>query len=78
VIDPHTARPVSHHVAGVTVLADRAIETDAWATALLVMGDVRGIAWCEKNKVAAIFFVRRPDGRISTRSSSYLARRVIP
>jgi thiamine biosynthesis lipoprotein len=78
VIDPQTASPVSHQVAGVTVIADHAIETDAWATALLVMGDERGMAWCEQNKVAAIFFVRRHDGQVIARASTYFAKRVIP
>jgi thiamine biosynthesis lipoprotein len=76
VIDPQTARPVKHNVAGVTVLADRAIETDAWATSLMVMGDEKGIAWCERNKVAAIFFVRRPNGHVTARASTFLAKRV--
>lgn len=78
VINPQTAQPVRHHVAGVTVLSDHAIETDAWATALMVMGDEQGIKWCERNQVAAIFFVRRPDGRVTARASTYLAKRVIP
>jgi thiamine biosynthesis lipoprotein len=78
VIDPHSGRPVSHHVAGVTVLADHAIQTDAWATALLVMGDERGITWCEEHKVAAIFFVRHTNGKIVARGSTHVAKRVIP
>ncbi len=78
VIDPSTARPVEHNVAGVTVLADRSIESDAWATALLVMGDERGIPWCEQRKVAAIFFVRRENGKIMARATTHLAKRVTP
>ena len=76
VIDPASGRPIDHNVASVTVVADNAIQTDAWATALLVMGDDRGIAWCEEHKVAAMFFVRRPDGRIFVRGSTHLAKRV--
>jgi FAD:protein FMN transferase len=78
VIDPRTARPVIHHMAGATVLAGRAIKTDAWATALMVMGDERGIQWCDRNKVAALFFIRGPEGRISARATTYVARRIIP
>ena len=78
VIDPQTARPVSHATAGVTVIADLAIQTDAWATALLVMGVDRGIDWCEEHQVAAIFFVRRPNGKIVARGSTHVAKRVIP
>lgn len=78
VIDPQTARPVRHQVAGVTVIADRAIQTDAWATALLVMGDQRGIPWCEENNVAAFFFVRTSDGKFVVRESTHVAKRVVP
>jgi FAD:protein FMN transferase len=78
VIDPQTARPVSHNVAGVTVLADRAIQTDAWATALLVMGNERGMAWCEENRVAAVFFIRSPAGKFITQASAHWGKHVIP
>jgi thiamine biosynthesis lipoprotein len=78
VIDPRTGRPVGHQVASVTVVADHSIQADAWDTGLLVMGDDQGLAWCEKNKVAAIFFIRRPDGRVTARASTFLAKRVAP
>lgn len=77
VIDPRTGRPVGHQVASVTVVADRSIQADAWDTGLLVMGDERGLAWCERNKVAAIFFIRDPDGHVTARASTFLAKRVV-
>ena len=78
VIDPKTGRPVRHDLAGVTVFADKSIQTDAWATALMVMGDERGLAWCEERGVAAMFFVRRVKGTILARASTHVAKRVIP
>lgn len=78
VIDPQTGRPVRHNVASVTVFADKSIQTDAWATALLVMGDERGMAWCEEHGVAAMFFIRRDDGTILARASTHVAKRINP
>jgi thiamine biosynthesis lipoprotein len=78
IIDPRTAKPVQHSLTSVTVLADKTIQTDAYDTALLVMGDELGMDWCERNKVAAMFFIRRSDGSILARASTHLAKRVIP
>jgi FAD:protein FMN transferase len=78
VIDPSTGGPVRHKVASVTVLADTSMQADAWDTALLVVGDERGLAWCEKHKVAAIFFIRSDKGTITARPSSYVAQRIVP
>ncbi len=58
-IDPHTGRPVLHNMAAVSVIADTCMQADAWATALLVMGDELGYDWCVANEVAALFLVRR-------------------
>lgn len=38
IIDPRTGRPVEHQVASATVIASNALETDAWGTALMVLG----------------------------------------
>lgn len=60
-INPATARPVQHHLATVSVLADECLEADALATALLVMGDRLGYDWCVEREVAAMFLVREGD-----------------
>ena len=78
VIDPQTARPVRHKLASVTVFADTSIQADSWSTSLLVIGENRGIAWCERNKVAAMFFIRLPGGAIGTRASTFVAKRIAP
>lgn len=57
-INPATARPVQHNLATVSVLADKCLEADALATALLVMGDSKGYDWCIQHKVAAMFLIR--------------------
>ena len=38
IIDPRTGRPVEHQIASATVIGKTALETDAWGTALMVLG----------------------------------------
>jgi thiamine biosynthesis lipoprotein len=61
IIDPKTARPITHALASVTVAADNALATDAWDTALLVLGPDRGYDCAVKNNIAALFIVRSGD-----------------
>lgn len=58
IIDRDTGRPVTHNTASVTVLAENAMLADAWATALLALGQERGLQVAEKNKIAALFIER--------------------
>ena len=53
-IDPATARPVEHPRMAVSVVADTAMEADAWATALLVLGPERGYSLAQARGVAAV------------------------
>ncbi len=57
-IDPNTLRPVFHRLASVSVLSERASTADALATALLTMGDEKGVAFAEQNGLAAYFIIR--------------------
>ena len=61
-IDPHSAEPVRHALASVSVVADNCTHADAWSTALFVLGPERGFAVAAKQGLAAHFVVRRPDG----------------
>jgi len=68
-IDPRTGRPVAHNMASVTVLADSAAYADALATALMVLGPEDGLAFADKEGIAAYFLVREGNGiteRMST------------
>ncbi|MYD97050.1 MAG: FAD:protein FMN transferase [Gammaproteobacteria bacterium] len=62
VIDPRTGRPIRHDVASVTVVAYQAMFADAYATALLVMGEDEGRRFAEDNGLAALFILRRGEG----------------
>ena len=57
-IDPRTGYPVAHDAASVTVIAATAAYADAMATALLVMGPTDGIAFADREGIAALFLVR--------------------
>lgn len=54
--------PVQNKVASVSVLAKTCIEADAWATALLVMGPVAGLALARAKSMNALFVTRSPEG----------------
>ncbi|MEJ1993574.1 MAG: FAD:protein FMN transferase [Maritimibacter sp.] len=63
IVDPHHMSPVAGQIASVSVLADTGMHADAWATALLVLGPVAGIALAQRRGIAALFLVRT-GGRI--------------
>ncbi|MBT3142555.1 FAD:protein FMN transferase [Phaeobacter gallaeciensis] len=67
IIDPTTGRPITHRTTSVTVLTDNAMMADAWATAMLVLGQENGLKVAEAHELA-VFFISR-DGQ--TGSESY-------
>lgn len=62
VIDPRSGRPVTHDLAGVTVVAENCRTADAWATALLVLGMESGYVVAEREGLAALFIRRTDEG----------------
>jgi len=62
IIDPRTGRPVEHGAVSVSTIGATAMEADALATALLVMGADSGLPWAEARGLAATFVVRSADG----------------
>lgn len=60
-VDPTTGRPVTHNAASASIVAATAMEADALATAVLVMGDERGYDWCREQGLAAMLLVRDGD-----------------
>jgi len=57
-IDPRTGRPIEHRLASVTVVADRCIDADAWATAFLVMGDEAALEIANQQSIAVYMLVK--------------------
>ena len=58
IIDPRTGYPVRHGLASVTVVAETAMMADAFATALLVMGETQARRFARDTGLAALFIVR--------------------
>ena len=57
-INPITGRPVTHNLSSVTVLHESTVMADAYATALMVMGDVKGKIFSKSHKVRTHMIVR--------------------
>lgn len=55
IIDPRNGYPVSHTTVSVSVIAEKGADADAWATALLVLGEEKGRALTEKLGIKALF-----------------------
>lgn len=73
VIDPATGYPIEHRTASATVLAENAMLADAWATAMLILGQDRGLEIAESQNLAVLFVERDPgvsELRFRTRASS--------
>ncbi|MBA4501966.1 FAD:protein FMN transferase [Marinobacterium marinum] len=61
-IDPRTARPIRHRLVSVTVIADNCADADAWATALMVMGEEQGYNFAFEQGIKAMFTSKSGDG----------------
>lgn len=59
---PRLGEPVSNRLAAVTVLAPTCMQADAWATALLVLGEDAGVALACERGMDALFMLRSGDG----------------
>ncbi len=69
-IHPKTGRPVRNHVASVTVLAPSCALADAMATAIMVMGAQKGLAWVESKPQAEAMIILRKNGKFEEALSS--------
>ena len=72
IIDPRTGRPVAHRLASVTVVADQALYADAYATALIVMGETAGMDFAVRRGLAALFIVRTAGGLVVRQTPAML------
>lgn len=61
-IDPATLSPVLHRLASVSVISDQCAKADALATALMVMGEKKGIEFARQNGLDALFILRESSG----------------
>lgn len=61
-IDPRTGYPAAHALASVTVIHRDCMMADALSTALTVLGPQAGMAFAQRQRLAARFLVRTPAG----------------
>lgn len=61
-IDGRLRGPSSNRLAAVTVVASSCMLADAWATALLVLGEKKGVELAQQHRMDAIFVLHDGDG----------------
>ncbi|WP_250148112.1 FAD:protein FMN transferase [Halomonas jincaotanensis] len=61
-LDPRTGRPIEHRLASVTVAHPSNAWADAWATALMVLGDEQGMRVARGQQLEVLMIVRDDDG----------------
>ena len=61
-LDPRSGAPISHALASVTVVDPSAMQADAWATALNVLGPEEGYSLASQRGVPAYFIIREGSG----------------
>ena len=76
VVDPRNGRPAMSQVASATVLDPSAMRADAFATALIVLGEPGGLALAERDDLAVYLIVRDGDGGFREVSSSRFRARM--
>lgn len=77
-IDPRTGRPVEGGPASVTVIANSATQADAWATALMVLGEGDGFDLAEEWEIAAMLLVRGEGDAIEAKQNRFFPETTEP
>ena len=70
-IDPKTGSPISHSIASVSVISDTTAVADAWATALIAMGEVNAKRITESEGLAVMMVFRENEASTSTEPGDY-------
>lgn len=65
-ISPETGRPVEHNLASVTVFANNCMDADAYATAIMSMGEKKGLTFANNYNLAVIMFVHTNNDGFET------------
>lgn len=73
ILDPLTGRPVAHNIASVTVLAPGKLTADGYATAIIVMGEERGLAFADARDLPVLMILRADDGSFHERYNKSFA-----
>ncbi len=70
-IDPTTGKPITHNLASVTVLHNKTMLADAYATAFMVMGKEKALAFAQEHDIAIYVLVKEDNQFISTYSPAF-------
>ncbi|WP_263141777.1 FAD:protein FMN transferase [Pseudomonas sp. RIT-PI-AD] len=70
-LDPATGAPIRHALASVTVVAPSALRADGLSTLLMVLGPRRGLAYAERQGIAALFVSHEGEGFVERASSAF-------
>lgn len=69
-LDPRSGRPITHRLASVTVAHPSNAWADAWATALIVLGEEEGMALAHEQGLSVLMIVREAEGGWTSRVST--------
>ena len=70
-LDPLTGMPVNHKLAAVTVADPSTLRADGLSTLLMVLGPEAGLAFAERNGIAAFFVTREGEGFVTRSSAAF-------
>lgn len=70
-IDPATGYPIKHQLASVTVIDRSCMRADALATAIMVMGQDKGLEFAEQQQLAIFMLVKQNDLFIAKHSKAF-------
>ena len=76
IIDPRTGQPLPYVGSAVTVIHERAVLADAWATAMSVLGPEAGLALADDLGLEVIFVRRSEFGLLEARSNVAARRKI--
>lgn len=70
-LDPRSGRPISHTLASVSVVHAQTLQADALSTLLMVLGPEQGMAYAEREGLAALFVQRVGEGFVTQASPAF-------
>ena len=76
VLDPRNGQPATSRVASATVLDSSAMRADAFATAMIVLGEAESLDLAEREDLAALLIVRDGEGGLTEVPSSRFRARI--
>ena len=72
-IDPKSGYPITHNLTSVSVIADSCAEADAWATAMMVLGDEKGLELANALDLAVYMVLKEGQTLKSSNSKAFEA-----